>query len=221
MGVVIKFTEDEMQKVYDAAMQFVKLLEILKDQHNQRDENTVDRNLGDSLSKLSRPRCHVCGRHIDELPVISAPGNIYDGERLVKTYRPDFIADPEAEKAHAEAAKAWNEAGKPWDFQSLYAFNERGIGTLPKEKEELFNYCQKKHDEWFHSWFINRYGAEKGQQFYDYCGPCVGSSWECRDCLILDDDAYFGKLDETWEHLTAERLRRENENVDGSDQHED
>ena len=41
-------------------------------------------------------------------------------------------------------------------------------------------------------------GKEKGKEYYHYgAGQGISGSWECRDCVILDDDEYFPKLRET------------------------
>jgi hypothetical protein len=45
-------------------------------------------------------------------------------------------------------------------------------------------------------WFIDKYGQEKGERLY-WSGQaygCIGASWECRDCIVLDLDEYFVKV---------------------------
>ncbi len=68
-----------------------------------------------------------------------------------------------------EAEKAWEEADK----------------AVP-EGEDLL------------PWFISKYGREKGEDFYHYSSPYVGSSWECRDCILLDDDEYLKVISERY-----------------------
>jgi hypothetical protein len=44
-------------------------------------------------------------------------------------------------------------------------------------------------------WFKDKYGAEKGESLYwaAQAYDCIGASWECRDCIVLNHDEYFGK----------------------------
>ena len=47
-------------------------------------------------------------------------------------------------------------------------------------------------------WLIKKYGKDKGEKFYySYQTYCITvSSWECRDCIILDESEYCEKLRE-------------------------
>ena len=73
-----------------------------------------------------------------------------------------------------EAEKAWEEASK-----SLKGATQ-GKDFLP--------------------WFIANYGEEKGKSLYEYgvVGQTISASWECRDCIALDEDEYFEKINQTW-----------------------
>lgn len=107
-------------------------------------------------------RCHVCGKHISELTPFGGPGDPlvddFSGELLVKTFRRSYMYDEEAGKAWEEADKAMEEAS---------GLND----PLP--------------------WFIAKYGEEKGKNFYEAkrgrIWGWVNPSWECRDCIVLDD----------------------------------
>jgi hypothetical protein len=113
-------------------------------------------------------RCEVCGRHISELTPFGGPGDplgaYFSGELLVRSFRTFGPYDEEAEKAEKE-------------------FEEAAQGAPELLDDAL-------------AWFVDKYGEEKGNklcwsaQAYD----CIGASWECRDCFILDDDEYFEKI---------------------------
>lgn len=105
-------------------------------------------------------KCYVCGRHISELKPFDYPG--FEGELLVKTFRTDYLYYNE------EAAEAWKEADKA--MKETPGLND----PLP--------------------WFIDKYGEEKGKELYEktygwYDGT-ISSSWECRDCIVMDDFEY-------------------------------
>ncbi len=110
-------------------------------------------------------RCHVCGRHISELKPFGGPGDPlvgdFTGELLVKRFRRDYLYYNE------EAAKAWEEADKAM-----------------KETPGLDVF----------SWFITRYGEEKGERLCEekngWGEGWISPSWECRDCIVMDDFEY-------------------------------
>ena len=63
---------------------------------------------------------------------------------------------------------------------------------------------QKAANAWVHaliqagdnllSWFVERYGEEDGNELYGLAQDMDGSgSWECRDCIVLEDEEYFEK----------------------------
>jgi hypothetical protein len=47
-----------------------------------------------------------------------------------------------------------------------------------------------------YEWMIAKYGKKKGEILYvlGQASSTSGASWECRDCIILDEDKYFEKL---------------------------
>jgi len=55
-------------------------------------------------------------------------------------------------------------------------------------------------------WMIEKYGKEKAEGLYwpTEAYSCVGSSWECRDCIVLDDFEYFEKS----KHWSEEKTQR-------------
>ena len=116
-------------------------------------------------------RCQCCGRHISELKPFGKAGDPLVG---------DFDG--------ALLVKIW-----------------RPMGPYDEEAEEAMNEAQKcyQKDGYEDSldWMIDKYGKEKGERlnFTAQCHACTGSSWECRDCICLDDDQYFEKMRQTWD----------------------
>ena len=88
----------------------------------------------------------------------------FEGALLIKKFRPAGTYDEEAERAWDKAEKHLADAGA-------------------KDKDPL-------------EWMIKKFGKEKGENFYwSYQAYCqIGSSWECRDCAVLNTDEYFEKL---------------------------
>jgi hypothetical protein len=113
----------------------------------------------------------VCGRHISELKPFCGPGDPlvgdFSGELLVKRWRRDCPYDEEAEKA-------WEEAGKE---------------VRKETRKEMLD------DEDLLPRFISKYGKKKGQKYYwwSHVYGSIGASWECRDCIVLDEYKYFEK----------------------------
>ena len=118
-------------------------------------------------------RCEVCGRHMSELEPFGGPGDPlvgdFSGELLVKTFRPDFPLPDEIREVNKRAKKEESIRSKD-DFQSWLIANYGEAG-------------RKRLDEIYEAW------QEAGFNQ-------VGKSWECRDCIILDNDEYFEKLEQ-------------------------
>lgn len=116
-------------------------------------------------------RCEVCGRHLRELKPFGGPGDPLVGdfsdELLVKTFRPDFPLPDEIREVNKRAKKEESIRSKD-DFESWLIANY-------SEDE------RKRLDEIYEMW------QETGLNQ-------VGKSWECRDCIVLDNDEYFEKL---------------------------
>ncbi len=121
-------------------------------------------------------RCDVCGRHISELkPFGGADDPLegdFTGELLVKQWRPLGPYNEEALEAAEEAKKALKAAPR----------------NKPLESKDVLE------------WYISRYGKERGEGLYYAVSAwdCVGASWMCRDCIILEDDEYFEKLNQRY-----------------------
>jgi hypothetical protein len=111
-------------------------------------------------------KCMCCRKHISELKPYGKAGDPlvgdFNGELLVKNFRPEGPYNEEAEKAVMEAEKHYADAGyeDPLD------------------------------------WMIKKYGKGKGEKlFFSHLAYCqTGKSWECRECIILNNDEYFETL---------------------------
>lgn len=119
----------------------------------------------------SDERCRCCGKHISELKPYCKAGDL-----LFCDFSGAFLVKrlrpcyPYCE----EAAKAVIEADK--------------------------NYVDAGYKEPL-DWMIKKYGKKKGEGMY-YANMAyyqIGSSWECRECIILDDDEYFEKQRKRYE----------------------
>lgn len=109
-------------------------------------------------------RCDVCGRHMSELKPFGGPGDPLVGDFSGELLIKRFRLDWPQDE---EAEKAWEEAEK--------ARKDPGSDdTLP--------------------WFIAKCGKEKGTKFYWSGQNTISASWECRECIVLDDDEYFQKI---------------------------
>ena len=109
-------------------------------------------------------RCEVCERHMSELTPFGGPGDPLSG---------DFTGEL--------LVKTWRHAGS-YDEQAEKAWEEA-------EKE-----TQGSKDPL--AWLITKYGKKKAEEIslsVQVYGS-MGSSWECRDCVVLDDDRYFERL---------------------------
>jgi hypothetical protein len=113
-------------------------------------------------------RCHCCGRHISELNPFGGPGDPLVG---------DFTG--------ALLVKMFRRFG-PYDEEADKAFQEAESRYKEEGFENEFDYLIHKH------------GPEKGEELNlrisAYCQ--TGSSWECRDCAVLDENEYFEKYDQ-------------------------
>jgi hypothetical protein len=114
-------------------------------------------------------RCDCCWRHISELKPFGGPGDPLVG---------DFTG--------ALLVKGWRSAG---------TYNEEAENAMA---EAARCYEADGFDDIL-DWMINKYGKEKAEAMYWalQAHGCVGSSWECRDCMVLDMDEYFEKLEQS------------------------
>ena len=120
-------------------------------------------------------RCECCGRHISELTPFGKAGDPlvgdFDGELLVKKFRPSGPYDEQAEKA--------------WDRVEKLMEKEGRAGEDPLD---MMIKIYGKHVGEKHYW---------SYQLFDQ----IGKSWECRDCAVLDEDEYFEYLEEIYSNI--------------------
>lgn len=122
-------------------------------------------------------RCDVCGRHISELKPFGGPG-----DPLVGNFTGEILI------------KRWRPCG-PYDEEAERA-NEEAEKEF-KEGSEGKDVLQ---------WYITKYGKEKGEGLYYKWSAwdCKAANWECRDCMILDEDEYFEKLRQRYQEYGNE-----------------
>ena len=110
-------------------------------------------------------RCNCCGRHISELPPFGKAGDPlvgdFNGELLVKKFRPSGPYDEQAEKA--------------WDRVEKLMEKEGRAGEDPLDMM-IRIYGKHAGEKYYWSY-----------QLFDQ----IGKSWECRDCAVLSLDEYF------------------------------
>ena len=112
-------------------------------------------------------RCDCCGRHISELKPFGGPG-----DPLVGNFTGSFLVK-----------------------------GYRNLGSYDADAEKAYEEAKNRYEaDGFDDpldWMIDKYGKEKAEDLY-YANEGyyqVGSSWECRDCMVLDMDDYFKKLE--------------------------
>jgi hypothetical protein len=123
-------------------------------------------------------RCDCCGKHISELKPFGGPGDPPVG---------DFTG--------AFLVKG---------YRSLGFYDEKA----EKAQEEAMRCYKADGFENSLDWLIDKYGRKKGEDIY-YANEGyyqVGSSWECRDCKVLNDEEYFEKLKHWSEEKTEGKL---------------
>jgi hypothetical protein len=117
-------------------------------------------------------RCDCCGKHISTLKpygkVGDSPFCYFRGALLVKEARPAYAYD--------------ENDGKAWDYVKKLMKSER----------------QADHDEL--DWLSQIFGKEIGKRYYFLMLAYLQtrSSWEFRDCAILDEGEYFKKRQEEY-----------------------
>jgi hypothetical protein len=141
---------------------------------NKNQELNVE-NEDDLKSKLifyiDRPpwhiRCFCCLRHIDELDAFGGPGDPLVG---------DFTG--------AKLVRI---------YRSLCRHNE--------EFERINDEAKKKYladgFENGNDWIVAKYGEEKASEImmYDEVVGYISKNFECRDCIVLDDNDYHDKTE--------------------------
>jgi hypothetical protein len=123
-------------------------------------------------------RCDCCGRHISELKPFGGPG-----DPLVGDFTGAFLVK-----------------------------GYRSLGSYDEEAEKAFEEAERcyKADGFDRiiDWMIDKYGRKEaiGIDCAVQAPHSVGSSWECRDCIVLDDEEYFEKLEHWSEEKTQSKL---------------
>lgn len=118
-------------------------------------------------------RCDCCGKHIRELKPFGGPGDPLDD---------DFT-------------------------ESLLVKTYRPMGPYVEEAEKAVREAEKcyKSDGFDNdlAWMVDKYGEEKADELdaAEWYNCAVFSHWECRDCVVLDMDEYFKKLEQKLEQL--------------------
>ena len=119
-------------------------------------------------------RCDCCGRSIGELKPFGGPGDPLVG---------DFTG-------------------------ALLVKGYRSVGIYDEEAEKTYDEAERYYEaEGFDDpldWMIDKYGQEKAMKIY-YTVQAYGSvesSWECRDCMVLDMEEYFEKISQWSEKNT-------------------
>jgi rubredoxin len=118
---------------------------------------------------------------------------------------PRMIIDPPPEDGRCECCGGHIRELKPYDNSEYPKF----IGTyliktfrrdlpLDKEAERALNEAEAncKEGQSPRQWLIEKYGEEKGNalNIMGHGSSTVSTSWECRDCIVLDEKEYFEKL---------------------------
>jgi len=113
---------------------------------------------------LDDRRCEVCGRHIKELKSFGGPGDPVVGDFTGRLL--------------------------VWRYRRLAPYDQEAQKTWAEAEKEV----QDPDDTL--PWLINKYGKKKAEQihFLVQAYDSVDASWECRDCIVLDDTGYFEKL---------------------------
>jgi hypothetical protein len=120
-------------------------------------------------------KCDCCGRHISELKPFGAPGDDLPWGKFTGAY---LVKRPRPLMPYCEEVdRAFLEAQKCY------------------EKDGFKN---------AEGWLINKYGKEEGEwiTFASQAQGTIGSSWECRDCILLNDEEYDDKKMQTQETST-------------------
>jgi len=121
----------------------------------------------------SDAKCECCGKHISELKPFGKAGDPlvgdFNGQLLIKTFRTMGYATKEDQK-------------KIDLIDSIYKEEmDKKITSEELDKKLKENFSPKE---------LERFN------FLSQIVSTVGASWECRDCIILDTEEYFKKLEE-------------------------
>ncbi len=93
-------------------------------------------------------------------------------------------------------------------FKGAYLIKHfRKDGPYNEEAEKAVAEARKNHDSdvGMRNWLMNEYGAEKGMKLYKIADAhaWISVSWECKDCVALNEAGYFEKRAQTNHPETA------------------
>jgi len=107
-------------------------------------------------------------------------------------------------KRHTSELKPFDKAGNLFDgallmkiFRPALPHNE----FVDKIYDEFFRNCPPEKDfQKAEEKLVQRYGAKKANFIIDYAmgSGCIGSSWECRDCIVLDGYEFDERRLDSW-----------------------
>jgi hypothetical protein len=106
--------------------------------------------------------------------------------RPITQLKPFKVSDPEfGDIDDALLVRTWRE-DSPFDEESLKAVQEA---------------CECYENDGYENildWLVDKYGKEKGEDFYaaEKIGIDVFDTWECLDCVRLNDDEYFDRYNQ-------------------------
>ena len=98
---------------------------------------------------------------------------------------------------HISQLKPFGKAGKSkkkgYFDDALLIKNFRSEGPYNEEAEATMEEANKQAPEDPRGWLMAKYGNEKGESLYSIAEAhsWVVKSWECRDCIGLNEDEYF------------------------------
>ena len=115
--------------------------------------------------------CEVCGKHTSKLKPFGGRG-----DPLLEEYRGETLV------------VTWRPCG-PYDEEVQRSWEEAEKAIADRcGSDDLLR------------WFTAKYGGRKGKRLYDKGRSyrALSPSSECRDCIVLDEDEYFEKLEQRY-----------------------
>ena len=115
-------------------------------------------------------KCDCCGKHISELKPF-----VKAGDPLVGDFNGPLLVKRD---------------------RPMILWSEEALNKV----HEAFKKCGDH--ERLEKWLIDKYGEEEGRSLYEVHrrGTPIKDSWECRDCIILDDYEYIEIVDSRWSY---------------------
>ena len=113
--------------------------------------------------------CECCGKNVNDLKAFGGAGDPlvgdFSGAKLVKTFR------------------------------AMGGHNKVADEKIAKITEKLESELGQDNWDKFEEMMIEEYGKEETENlfFYMQITDTISASWECRDCIVLNDEDYFKK----------------------------